>query len=166
MGPGLGEKWWPPGGPMNTPQNYHHPCLSPCSEPQPLPASTGDPLIPAGRPGPGSCEVSVFSRGPGVHETCVCPPRVVFLFPPVLWNSCKQTLLPSKPDALEAPSPKATPPGWEPEVGLRTFTPMGEPLLCNYFPVCGLPTWRVWDLILSQLRPSYCLVVAVSLCWM
>ena len=35
-----------------------------------------------------------------------------------------------------------------PAVGLRTFTPVEELLECNYFPVCGSPTWCVWDLIL------------------
>ena len=46
-----------------------------------------------------------------------------------------------------------------PDVGLRTFTTVGE-LLCYYYsPVCGLPTWWVWDL--SSLCPSYHLI-AVS----
>ena len=29
----------------------------------------------------------------------------------------------------------------EPEVGLRPLAPLGEPLQCNYSPVCGSPTW-------------------------
>ena len=48
-------------------------------------------------------------------------------------------------------------------MGLKTFTPVGELLRYNYFPVCGLATRQVWDLILSRLRPSYRLVVASSL---
>ena len=51
----------------------------------------------------------------------------------------------------------------KPDVGLRTFTPVGEFLWYNCFPVCGSPTQRAWDLILSQLRPSYCLIVASPL---
>ena len=37
----------------------------------------------------------------------------------------------------------------EPDMGLRTLTSVGEPLPCNYYLVCGSPTWRVWDLIVS-----------------
>ena len=65
---------------------------------------------------------------------------------------------------LGAPPPTARPPqAGEPDVGLRTFTPVGELLWYNYFPVCGLPTWHIWDLILLWLHPSYCLTVASSL---
>ena len=35
----------------------------------------------------------LFPLGPGAHETLCVPPRVEFLFPPVLWNSCNQTPL-------------------------------------------------------------------------
>ena len=36
------------------------------------------------------------------------------------------------------------------------LTPGGELLQYNCFPICGLPTWGVWDLIISQfpLLPS------------
>ena len=40
-------------------------------------------------------------------------------------------------------------------MGLRTLTPVGEPLPYNYSPVCGSPTWGVWNLIISQVCPSY-----------
>ena len=43
----------------------------------------------------------------------------------------------------------------EPDMGLRTLTPVGELLQYNYSPVCGSPTWRVWDLIILQVCPSY-----------
>ena len=43
----------------------------------------------------------------------------------------------------------------EPDMGLRTLTPMGGLLQYNYSPVCGSPTWRVWDLIILQVCPSY-----------
>ena len=51
----------------------------------------------------------------------------------------------------------------KPDVGFRTFTPLGELQWYNYFLVCGLPAWCVWDLISSLLCPSYCLVLAFSL---
>ena len=90
----LVRKWQPLGGltPVSTPQKCCCQCLCPCSEPQPPPTFTGDPLIPAGRSGPGSYEVTAFSLVPGVHET-LCTPGVEFLFPSVLWNSCNQTPL-------------------------------------------------------------------------
>ena len=40
-------------------------------------------------------------------------------------------------------------------MGLNIFTPVGELLWYNYFLVCELPTWWVWDLILLQLHSSY-----------
>ena len=47
-----------------------------------------------------------------------------------------------------------------PDVGLGAFTPVGELLQYNYLPVCGSHTPWVRDLIVSQMSPSYCLVVA------
>ena len=57
---------------------------------------------------------------------------------------------------LLTPDPQAG----EPYVGLRVLSPVGEPLWYNYFPVCGSSTQLVWDLIVLQMHPSYCLVVA------
>lgn len=54
--------------PMSTPQNYRCQCLCPHSEPQ-TPTSTGDPLVSAGRFGPGSYEVTAFFLYPALHET-------------------------------------------------------------------------------------------------
>ena len=48
----------------------------------------------------------------------------------------------------------------ESDMGLRTFTPVGEPLRYNYFPVHVSPTQ---DLILLQMHPSYHFIVASSL---
>ena len=92
----LVRKWRPPGGltPMSTPQNCHCQCLCPCSEPQLPPASTGDPPILSGKSGSVSYEVTAFIPWVLVRvRPYVCLPRVEFLFPPVLWNSCDQTLL-------------------------------------------------------------------------
>ena len=52
----------------------------------------------------------------------------------------------SKPDSLGALTPVVGCPGWEAWLWLRIFTPAGELLWYNCFPVCGLPTWWVWDL--------------------
>ena len=60
---------------------------------------------------------------------CMCPPRVEFLFPPVLWNSCDQTLPAfhakySKGLLFPVPEPQ---PG-EPDVEHGSLTPLGGPL--------------------------------------
>ena len=52
---------------------------------------------------------------------------------------------------LLMPDPQAG----EPDVGL---SPTGELLRYNCSPVCGSPTWGVWDLIILSVRPSYHLV--------
>ena len=44
---------------------------------------------------------------------------------------------------LPLPEPQAG----EPEVGLRTLTPVGEPLRYISFPVCGSPTGMWFDFI-------------------
>lgn len=48
-------------------------------------------------------------------------------------------------------------------LGLKTLTPVGEPLKYNYSLVCGSPTWGVWNLIILQVLPIH-LVVVPSLC--
>ena len=75
-----GARSWcqPLGGlkPMSTPQNYCCQCLCPCSEPQPAPTATGDPLIPGGMFGPSSYEVTAFPLGPDAYQTFFVPPSV------------------------------------------------------------------------------------------
>ena len=145
------ENWWPPGGltPVSTAQNYHHQCLCPHSEPQLPPTSPGDPPRPAGRSGPSSYEKLLFPLVAVHTRLCVCPTRVEFLFPPVLWSSCDQAPLAFKAKCsgellLLMPDIQAG----ELDMGLGTLIPVGKPLQYNYFPVCGLPTSWVWDLIL------------------
>lgn len=48
----------------------------------------------------------------------------------------------------------------EPEVDLRTLLSVGEPVIYNYFPIYGSPTWWVRDLIIFQMHLSYLLIVA------
>ena len=100
------RKWQPPRGltPKSTPQNYHHQCPYPHSEPQPPANCTGDPPILVGRSGPVSYEVTVIFSQVLVHtRPCVCPPRVEFLFL-ILWSSCDHYLMAFKARFFEAPS--------------------------------------------------------------
>ena len=96
------------------------------------PPSAGDPLILAqsSKSGPVSYEFLVHMR------PCVCPPRLEFLFPPVLWNSCDQILLAFKTSFSGRSSSHCQTPRLESLMwGLRTFTPMREHLWYNYFTV-------------------------------
>ena len=84
------------------------------------------------------------------------PPRVEILFPPVMWNSCDQTLLDFKTRFSRGSfSLCQTLRLVGAQRGLRTLTSMGKLLWYNYFPVCRLPTQQVWDLTLLWLHPSY-----------
>ena len=103
----------------------------------------------------------LFSLGPGAHETLCEPSKSGISVSP---NPVESLL--SNPAGLQSwflwglllllRDPQAG----KPDVGLRIFTPVRELLWYNYFPVCGLPTRHVWDLILSCFRPFYCLSVA------
>ena len=68
---------------MNIPPVPPPLCPHPHSEPQPPAASPGDPPRPAGRSGPGSCEVIALALRP-----CVQAPRVASLPPSALWSFC------------------------------------------------------------------------------
>ena len=138
----------------------HWLCVCPCSESQLPPTCVGDPPILAGRSDPGSYEVAVSFPGSWCTQDPVCAlSEWEFLFSPDLWNSCDQTLL-----AFKARFSGALPAiAGDPDMGLRTFTPVGEFLWYNSFPVCGSPIWCGCDLILSWLHPSYYPVVASSL---
>ena len=122
--------------------------LSP-DEPQSPPTSAGDPPKLAGR----SVSVSPWGHGSFVwvpmHTLlCVCPPRVESLFPQSCQSPAVKSQQPSKSDSLGIPPPVARPPGWEPDVELRTFTPVGGLLWYTCSPVCESPTQQLWDLIL------------------
>ena len=160
----LASKWWPPGQlPPVSSQYLCHQCPCPHSEPQLPSASPGDPQRPAGRSGPGFYEVTAFSLGPGIRETLCAPTRSGVCFSQSCGVPVIKSHWPSKPNALEAPPPMPDPQTVEPDVGLRTLTPVGELLQYNCFPVCGSPTQWVWDLIVSQMHLSYHLIVAFSL---
>ena len=61
------------------------------------------------------------------------------------------------------PVPLSDPQAGKPLMGLRTFPAVQELLWSHCSPICGSPTWRVWDLILTRLRTSVRLVVASPL---
>lgn len=163
------RSWQPPGELtlMNALQNYHCPCVCSCSELQ-LP-----PLTPLPQETLQYQQVTwpwilrspcFFPLGPGVQETLCSPPRVEFLFPPVLWNSCRQTPLTLKARfSVGLLFPLLDPQSEESNLVLRTFTPVGALLWYNYFLVCGLPICRIWDSILLCLCSSCRLVVAAAL---
>ena len=91
----------------------YHQCPSPYSELQLTPASPG--RHPRGHQVnsvPGAHGVTALPWFPVLMKPCVHPPRVEFLFSPVLWQSAIKCCWPSKPDTLESPPPDAKPPGW------------------------------------------------------
>ena len=87
--------------------------------------------------------------GPDVHSTlCVPSKSGVSVSPSPL------EVLQSNPARLQSQIlwefllPLPDPQVGKPDVGLRTFTPMGGLLWYNCSPVCESPTQQLWDLIL------------------
>ena len=81
-------------------------------------------------------------------------------FPQSCQSPAIKSCSPSKSDSLGIPPPVAGPQFGKPDVGLRTFTPVGGLLWYNCSPVCESLIQQLWDLILLWLCPSYCLIVA------
>ena len=142
------RKWRPPRRLMlmSTPQNCCHQYPCPHSEPQLPPASTGELPIPAGKSGPVSYEIirdlirEVFFTWVLVHtRPCVHPPRMEFVSPSPM------EFLRSNPADLQSQIlwglllPLPDPHAGEPDMGLRTFTPVGELLWYNYFQFVSHP---------------------------
>ena len=129
------------------------------------PASAGDPPTLAGRSGSVSYGVTAPSPGPDAH-TALCVPSKsrVSVSPSAV------EVLQSNPTSLQSlilwefllllPDPQVG----KPDVGLRTFTPVGGLLWYKCSPVCESPTQQLRDSILLWLRPSYHLIVASPLC--
>ena len=79
---------------MSISKNFLCQCLHPHREPQLPPTSAVNLPILAGRSGPVSYRVTAFFSSVLMHTgLCVCPPRVEFLFSPVLWKSYNQITL-------------------------------------------------------------------------
>ena len=114
---------------------HQYPC--PHSEPQSSPTSQGDPPRLTDRSGLGSNGVIALHCLLVHVKTCVYPPRMEFLFPPVLWSSCIEAPLAFKIKCSVGSSSRyQILQTGEPNMGLRTLTPVGESLWYNYFPVC------------------------------
>ena len=109
--------------------------------PKVSPTYLGDCPRAADRSGPGSYQITAFALGPGACEVlCVPFKSEVSIYPsplglPKLGPAGLQSqMLWGLVLLMQDP--------WvaEPYVGLRILTPVGEPLQCNYTPVCGSPT--------------------------
>ena len=75
--------------------------------------------------------------------------------------------LPSKPNTLGAPFSSPVSTGWGAWCGTQNSHSCERNSTIFYnSPVCGSPTQGVWDLIISQVHPSYLsyLIVIPSLC--
>ena len=106
------------------------------------PASMGGSPRPAVRSDPGPYQITPPALGPGVCEILYASSRSG-----VSISHSPQGLLKVSPTGLQSLVI------WglvflvqdfqsgELIMGLRTLTSLGEPLRCNYSPVCGLPTW-------------------------
>ena len=130
---------------VSTSQKWCCQCLCPLSEPQLPPTSAGDLPILAGRSG------TAFSPlDPDVCRTLCVPFKSGVSVSP-----SPVEVLQSNPSGLQSQiiwvpllllqDPEAG----KPDLGLKTFTLVGDLLWYNCFPVCGSPTWCVWDLLLS-----------------
>lgn len=134
-------------------------CPSPVSVPPvwaaATPASPGNGPKPAGWSGPGSYQIAAFALGPSVLKTLCVPFRSkvsISSSPTGLLTVCPARS--SKPDVQGTHLPSAGLQAEKSDVGLRTL-PVQEPLQPNYSPVCGLPTWGVWDLSILWICPSW-----------
>lgn len=117
--------------------------------------SPRDPPRAPRRSGPGSYKMTAFAQGPGASETWCRFQEWSLSFPSVLWGSCNSAPLVLKAQCSGGSSSWCqTPPAGEPDVGFRTFTPVGEPLHCNSSPVRGSLKSVVWDLIISRVHCS------------
>ena len=127
--------------PRSTSQNFCCQCPFPHGEPQRHPASAGDPLTLAGRSGSVSFGVTVPSPCILTHTLfCVPSKSGVSVSPSPV------EVLQSNPTSLQnlilweflllLPDPQVE----KPDMGLRTFTPVGGLLWYNCSPVCESPT--------------------------
>ena len=127
----MGRKWQSPAGfmPLSTSQNdcYHYLCH--CSESQLQLTSARGPSIQAGGSGPVSYGFTVFF--PGSCCTCdlVCSlQECSFCLPQCCGVPGNKSTWPSKSDFLGALPPVVRPQPGKPDMGLRTFIPVGKHL--------------------------------------
>ena len=87
-----------------------------------------DPPTSTGRFDPDSYGVSTLPSDPVLTKSYVHLSRMESMFPPVLWGSCAPALLALKAECSVGSLQCQTPQLWEPDMGLRTLTPIGKPL--------------------------------------
>ena len=166
---------------MSTSQNFRCLCPHPCSEPQPPPASAGDPSTLAGRSG--SVSYGVTAPSPWVLMwtlLCVCPPRVESLFPLVLSKSCNQISLAFKVRFSGNSSSRCRTPrlgsltwGSEPSLQWVDFCGITVLQFVSHPPTgygiwfycdCAPPTNSLWSLLCLWMWVSFLWWVPVSSC--
>ena len=114
-------------------QNCCCQCRSLHLVPSPPPPQQETPPILAGSSGQSFIGSLLLSPWVLAHtKLCVCSPRVDFLFPPFLWNSCNQILLVSKVRVFGDYSSHWQTSDWKAWHELRKFTPVGEFLWYNF----------------------------------
>ena len=154
--------------PRSTSQNFWCQCPCPCGEPQPHPTSAGDPPTLASRSGSGSYGVTTPSLWVLMHTLlCVCPPRVEFLFSPVLPKSCNQIPLDFKVWFSRNSSSRC----WTPRLGNLTW---GSEHSLQWVNFCGIVVSSLWVMhpvvmgfdfiVIAPLLPSHCGSSFVSGC--
>ena len=150
--------------PRSTSQNFCCQCPCPHVEPQPPPASAGDPPTLAGRSG--SVSYGGHCSFPWVLMhilLCVCPPRMESLFPPVLSKSCNQIPLAfkvwfSRNSSSRCQTPRLGSLRWGSEPSLQWVDFCGISVLQSvshpsssygswFHCDCALPTVSLWLLL-------------------
>ena len=86
-------------------------------------------------------------------------------FPQPCQSPVIKSCWPSKSVSLGFLLPLPNPLVWKPDVGLRTFTPVGGLLWYNSSPVCDSPTQWLWDLIFCDFIPSTILLQLLLCLW-
>ena len=108
----------------------------------------------------------LFSLVPGAHEILSAPFKIMsFCLPQSCGIPAVKPPWPSKTGSLGAPPPLPDPQAGEPDIGLRTFTTVVEPLWYNYFPVCGLPPSRYGIWFYRDCAPSTVLLWLLLCLW-
>ena len=128
-------------------------CPGPHSRPMRTHDSTRDPKTDTGRSSSVSCGVTAPFPWAPCTRFCLWPPRVSASLNPVevLWSNLAglQSQIP-----LGFPVPLLYPQVGKSDVEPRTFITLWEILWHYCSPVCGSPTQRVWELILTWLCHS------------
>lgn len=105
-----------------------------------------------------SHQIAAFPLGPCVLRLCMCLLGVSLYFPQSTGLLTVCPVYSPKPDVQGTHLPSAGLQAEESDMRLQNC-PVRELLQPNYFPVCGSPTWGVWDLIILWICPSCSLVV-------